>query len=130
MNTPSDTTRLRIRLYFPNGTMFGPGKADLLALIGQTGSIAAAGRKLGMSYKRAWGLVDTMNNMFGEPLVTSSRGGAAHGGATVTETGERVLALYRKLQENSRSASATEIATLQGLLTRSESQPLDIAKQK
>jgi len=107
---------LRIRLYFSNGSMFGPGKADLLTLISETGSIAAAGRRLGMSYKRAWGLVDTMNTMFAEPLVESSRGGASHGGATVTATGERVLSLYRRLEANTRSGSAREIEGLEGLL--------------
>ncbi|MGD9668980.1 MAG: winged helix-turn-helix domain-containing protein [Hyphomicrobiaceae bacterium] len=114
--TPVNNTRLRIRLYFSSGSMFGPGKADLLALISETGSIAAAGRRLGMSYKRAWGLVETMNTMFAEPLVESSRGGASHGGATVTAMGVRVLALYRSLEANTRSGSASEIASLERML--------------
>jgi len=80
MTGSPNQTRLSIRPYLPNSAMFGPGKADLLALISETGSIAAAGRKLGMSYKRAWGRVETMNSMFAEPLVESSRGGASHGG--------------------------------------------------
>lgn len=119
MPAPSHTTRFSIRLYFANGTMFGPGKADLLALIAETGSIAAAGRQLGMSYKRAWGLVETMNAMFAEPVVESSRGGATHGGATVTKTGERVLALYRRLETKTRSASASEVGSLEKLLAPS-----------
>ena len=97
--------------------MFGPGKADLLTLIAETGSISAAGRKLGMSYKRAWGLVETMNAMFAEPLVASSRGGATHGGAAVTENGARVLTLYRELEANTRSGSASEIEELETLLS-------------
>ncbi len=116
MTAEPTSTRLRIRLYFANGTMFGPGKADLLAYICETGSIAAAGRKLGMSYKRAWGLVETMNAMFGEPVVESSRGGVSHGGARVTETGERVLELYRRLEANTRAASVAEIDRLESLL--------------
>lgn len=127
MATDSDTTRLRIRLYFKNGTMFGPGKADLLALIAKTGSIAAAGRELGMSYKRAWGLVDTMNAMFEQPVVESSRGGAQHGGATLTATGERVLALYRSLEANTRLASVTELDGLEGLLAAPPIEQPDIS---
>lgn len=122
------TTRLRIRLYFPNGSMFGPGKADLLALISETGSIAAAGRRLGMSYKRAWGLVDTMNTMFAEPLVESSRGGASHGGATLTPAGERVLLLYRRLEAKTRSGSAAEIAGLEDMLAQIVAASADMSK--
>ncbi len=121
------TTRLRIRLYFSNGSMFGPGKADLLTLISETGSIAAAGRRLGMSYKRAWGLVDTMNTMFAEPLVESSRGGASHGGATLTATGARVLALYRGLEANTRSGSTAEIESLEQLLAPPAAEPTDMS---
>ena len=109
-------TRLRIRLYFSNGTMFGPGKADLLSEISKTGSIAAAGRQLGMSYKRAWGLVETMNAMFAAPVVESSRGGARHGGATLTDTGVRVLSLYRSVEAGAWGSSATEIEALRQML--------------
>lgn len=116
MSKKPKLSRLRIRLYFEGGSMFGPGKADLLALIAETGSIAAAGRRLGMSYKRAWTLVETMNGMFAEPLVESSRGGAQHGGARLTENGHRVLALYRRLEANTRSASAAEIHSIERLL--------------
>lgn len=117
MITTTHSTRLRIRLYFENGSMFGPGKADLLALIAETGSISAAGRRLGMSYKRAWGLVETMNAMFAEPLVASSRGGATHGGATLTENGARVLALYRGLEAKTRAGAESEIGELEALLS-------------
>lgn len=127
MPATTRATRLRIRLYFSNGSMFGPGKADLLSLISETGSIAAAGRRLGMSYKRAWGLVETMNTMFAEPLVESSRGGATHGGATVTVTGERVLGLYRSLEVNTRSGSAAEIECLEQMLAASNDEATDIS---
>jgi molybdate transport system regulatory protein len=119
MKKPARTSRLRIRLYFEDGSMIGPGKADLLALIGETGSIAAAGRRMGMSYKRAWGLVDVLNSMFDQPLVESSRGGAKRGGATLTASGERVLALYRDLEDKSRRASAREIEALEAMLGES-----------
>jgi molybdate transport system regulatory protein len=119
MKKAARASRLRIRLYFEDGSMIGPGKADLLALIGETGSIAAAGRRMGMSYKRAWGLVDVLNSMFEEPLVESSRGGAKRGGATLTPAGERVLALYRDLEDKSRRASAREIEALEAMLGES-----------
>lgn len=125
MTDDPTATRIRIRLYFDNGSMFGPGKADLLALIEETGSIAAAGRRLEMSYKRAWGLVEAMNAMFQTPVVESSRGGAKHGGATLTQTGRRVLALYRSLETNTRSASNAEIRGLQDLLGAPENAAAD-----
>ncbi len=103
---------LRLRYVFAAGTMLGPGKADLLEAIRTTGSIAAAGRRMGMSYKRAWTLVETLNDIFREPLVERSRGGAGHGGAKLTATGEEVLALYRRLEARSLEAAETEIARL------------------
>lgn len=94
----------------------GPGKAELLELIEATGSISAAGRAMGMSYKRAWQLVDTMNAMFRAPLVVSSRGGAQGGGAVLTQDGRIVLAQYRALEEKARAAGAENIETLQSML--------------
>lgn len=110
--------------------MLGPGKADLLAMIAETGSIAAAGRRMGMSYKRAWSLVDVMNSMFEAPLVASSRGGASHGGATLTETGETVLALYRRLEVKSQAGAEQEIEALEALATPTDDGDVDIAQGK
>jgi len=112
---PSDP-RFRLRLHFAPGGMLGPGKAELLERIARTGSIAAAGREMGMSYKRAWQLVETMNAMFREPLVESTRGGARGGGAEVTETGQAVLAEFRGLEDTARKAGADHIARLQAML--------------
>ena len=75
----------------------GSGKVDLLAAIAQTGSIAAAGRLMGMSYRRAWLLVETMNSCFREPLVVSVKGGKQGGGAHLTPMGQQVLELYRSM---------------------------------
>lgn len=126
--SPSGNTRMRIRLYFDGGGMFGPGKADLLTGIDATGSIAAAGREMGMSYKRAWTLVETMNAMFREPLVVSQRGGAKHGGAVLTEAGRRVLQTYRTLESNTRKATASEVTALETLLAEPAAQPAAPAK--
>lgn len=96
--------------------MIGPGKADLLERIGATGSIAAAGRGMGMSYKRAWSLVETLNAMFREPLVESSRGGPGGGGASLTPAGQAVLAHYRAFEAVAARAGEAEIGALAGLL--------------
>jgi molybdate transport system regulatory protein len=108
-------TTLRLRILFDEA-MLGPGKAELLARIAETGSIAAAGRQMGMSYKRAWMLVEEMNAAFRDPLVTSTRGGPGGGGAQLTETGARVLGLYRGIVKTARAAAATDIAALEAML--------------
>lgn len=100
---------LRFRIVLDAEHALGPGKADLLETIAQTGSISAAGRALGMSYKRAWQLVDNLNRSFAQPLVQASKGGGRGGGATLTPTGIRVLAAYRSLQRKIAKAAATEI---------------------
>ncbi|MEM7499455.1 MAG: LysR family transcriptional regulator [Pseudomonadota bacterium] len=107
---------LRLRLVWPGRGMLGPGKADLLALIEETGSISAAGRAMGMSYKRAWTLVSTLNEMFSEPLVERARGGAHGGGAALTDTGRSVLAHYRVLETRVAEAGAADIAAISALM--------------
>ncbi|MCU0984055.1 MAG: LysR family transcriptional regulator [Acetobacteraceae bacterium] len=103
---------LHIRVDLVPGISFGPGKADLLQGIAETGSIAAAGRRLGMSYKRAWSLVETLNGMFRDPLVSATKGGAAGGGASLTPAGEMVLARYRAIQARAAEAAAADLAAL------------------
>lgn len=101
-----------LRVDFSPGVRLGPGKADLLEGIRDTGSIAAAGRRMGMSYKRAWMLVEAMNAMFVAPLVTSTKGGRAGGGAELTEAGLAVLSAFRAMEDRLRRDSAAEIAML------------------
>ncbi|SDH41430.1 winged helix-turn-helix domain-containing protein [Alloyangia pacifica] len=122
--------RLRLRILFGTDAMLGPGKADLLEHIRATGSIAAAGRAMAMSYKRAWSLVEEMNRAFRAPLVDSSRGGAKGGGAHLTATGEEVLANYRALEDIIAEAGADRIETLQGLLRDAPTAPPDIPEGK
>lgn len=105
-----------LRLLRPDGLRFGPGKAQLLAQIAATGSITAAGLAMGMSYKRAWGLVEEMNAMFHDPLVVTSRGGAKGGGAVLTETGRRVLAHFQNLEAILATTGAQDLAALQDLM--------------
>ena len=87
----------RLRILSGRDIALGPGKADLLEGIAATGSISAAAREAGMSYRRAWILVDTMNACFAKPLVMTAKGGAEHGGARLTPTGKKVVARYRRL---------------------------------
>ena len=89
--------KIKIQLYCGDEIAMGPGKADLLDAIAATGSISAAARHLGMSYRRAWLLVDVMNRCWRAPLVATAPGGFRHGGARLTPSGEEVLAFYRAL---------------------------------
>jgi len=91
-------------------TRLGPGKIDLLEAIGETGSISGAGRRLGMSYRRAWLLVDEVNKLFVRPLVVSSVGGAHGGGAELTDFGRALVAAYRRIEERTRTAIREELA--------------------
>ncbi|MDX2258424.1 MAG: LysR family transcriptional regulator [Hyphomicrobiaceae bacterium] len=127
MTRRSRPAGLRIRLVFSTGGWIGPGKADLLDGIRETGSIAAAGRRLGMSYKRAWSLTETLNTMFAEPLVESSRGGAQHGGARLTVTGERILDAYRLIERKAERSTKAEIAAIEALLTNAA---VDMSEKK
>lgn len=96
--------------------MIGPGKAELLDRIGQTGSIAAAGRAMGMSYKRAWMLTEALNAMFRAPLVASTRGGPGGGGAELTDLGRKVLALYRGFEAEAVKAGSPQLDAMRALL--------------
>lgn len=91
--------KLKAQIILGDEIAMGPGKADLLDAIAQTGSISAAGRALGMSYRRTWLLVDTMNRCWKEPLVETATGGSHGGGARLTDLGKRVVHSYRDMQQ-------------------------------
>lgn len=108
---------IKIRIpYAGTVSAMGPGKADLLEAIARCGSISAAARDMGMSYKRAWDLVDTMNKCFREPLVVTATGGSHGGGAQVTEFGHGVLRRYRDLVAKANHSVAAELDELMGML--------------
>lgn len=90
--------KLKAQLFCGSEIAMGPGKADLLEAIEREGSISAAGRALGMSYRRTWMLVDTMNRCWSEPLVEAVPGGGRDRGAHVTAFGKQVLQAYRELE--------------------------------
>jgi molybdate transport system regulatory protein len=104
----------RFRIVCGKEIAFGPGKADLLEHIAETGSIGKAASRMGMSYMRAWTLVQMMNRCFKKPLVLATHGGEGGGGAALTETGMQILALYRQLEAK---ASAATRATSKRLLS-------------
>jgi molybdate transport system regulatory protein len=118
MRKPVDPPRLRFRLALGRSIAVGPGKADLLAAIAETGSISAAGRSMGMSYKKAWYLIDTMNQCFREPLVIANKGGSSRGGAQLTAMGERVLELYRSIEKQAAKAAARDLDAFSELVVK------------
>ena len=91
-------TRLTIRIDFDNGTSLGPGKVRLLELVAQTGSIRKAAAGMKMSYRKAWLLLKALKDTFGDPLVETTTGGRAGGGARLTPLGRFVVARYRALE--------------------------------
>lgn len=103
---------LRFRLLLDADHAIGPGKTDLLEAVAATGSISAAGRRMGMSYKRAWQLVDALNHSFALPLVTTSKGGQRGGGAELTPTGRRVLDTYRAIERKAQKLLSSELRQL------------------
>jgi molybdate transport system regulatory protein len=116
------TLKLKAQILCGDEIAMGPGKADLLEAIARVGSITRAGQAMGMSYRRAWLLVDAMNRCWASPLVETSAGGAKGGGARLTETGREVLAAYRMLEASIAAAAHDGEATL-ARLARSEPLP-------
>ncbi|AOU97245.1 LysR family transcriptional regulator [Acidihalobacter yilgarnensis] len=106
----------RIRILLGTVIALGPGKADLLEAIESTGSISAAARHMNMSYRRAWVLVDTMNQSFRTPLVDTATGGSGGGGAQLTPGGREILQRYRSMEHKARMAIADDIEALELLL--------------
>jgi molybdate transport system regulatory protein len=104
--------RLSIRVELAPGVRIGPGKVLLLEEIARGGSISAAGRKLRMSYRRAWELVEDLNRGLGTTVVVTAAGGAGGGGARLTEAGQAVVREYRKLEAASGAAAAPHLAAL------------------
>lgn len=94
----------------------GPGKIDLLAAIHKNGSISKAAKAMGMSYKRAWSLTDTMNQSFEAPLVETSKGGPKGGGAMLTPLGQTVLNHYRLIEDKMAASAKPEIDEILSLL--------------
>jgi len=109
-------THLSIRIDLASGARIGPGKIALLEAIRSTGSISAAARSIGMSYRRAWLLVDEINQTLREPAVKAETGGVRGGGAVVTPVGERIVDLYRLIESQARTAAGEEFRAIGKLI--------------
>jgi molybdate transport system regulatory protein len=100
---------LTLRVLGTRTPAMGPGKAELIARIGETGSISAAARAMGMSYRRAWQLVEALNQDFRQPVIATAIGGTRGGGARVTPFGERLLARFRAMEHKASTAIAADL---------------------
>jgi molybdate transport system regulatory protein len=108
--------RLTLRVDFGTDRAIGPGKVLLLEAIRDTGSISQAGRSLGMSYRRAWLLVDDMNRCFREPVVMAQPGGSQGGGAALTAFGQKVVQKYRAIETQATAATKPQLHDLEASL--------------
>ncbi|HVJ62521.1 MAG TPA: LysR family transcriptional regulator [Tahibacter sp.] len=110
--------RFHLRVLIDEKAALGPGKADLLEAIRDTGSISGAGRRMRMSYRRAWQLIDALNTDFGAPVVETLTGGKGGGGAQLTPLGDEVLTRYRRIEAACADAIASDVAALRKRLVR------------
>ncbi len=113
---PGSAAVLYLRVDFGEHGALGPGKTRLMELIAETGSISAAGRAMGMSYRRAWLLVDSLNAAFAEPLVAKQTGGSGGGGAVLTRLGRDVVGRYRRIERRAASAGRADLEALTAAL--------------
>lgn len=111
---PAVTGLTHLRVTLSGDFYMGPGRADLMTLIAETGSISEAAKRMGMSYKRAWSLVQALNEGFGAPLISAARGGKTQG-AGLTDAGREVLDRYRGMQAATRQAISRDLDALQAL---------------
>jgi molybdate transport system regulatory protein len=110
--------RIVLKLDFGDGRTVGPGKIRLLELINECGSIAAAGRAMGVSYRRAWLLVDSLNTSFAQPAVATHLGGRGGGGAALTAFGRDLAKTYRDMERDARDVVEARLLALEAALTK------------
>ncbi len=107
-----------LRIVLDGKPVFGPGRADLLEGIAETGSIAASGRRMRMSYARAWNLAEELNMLFRTPLIDAAKGGAGGGGARLTPRGQKLRDAYRAMETKTEAAIAEELAIVRRALRK------------
>ncbi|HRO50497.1 MAG TPA: LysR family transcriptional regulator [Hyphomicrobium sp.] len=110
---PLSRASLRLRIVFSEERKIGPGKVDLLETIARTGSISSAARELGMSYRRAWLLMDEFGRLFKRPILTTAAGGAHGGGAELTDFGRAVIAAYRRMEDRTAEVVRSELVAFE-----------------
>ena len=108
----SSNAHIRVRIDFDSGSSLGPGKIALLERIAVCGSLSQAARDLGLSYRRAWNLLDDLNHAFAEPVVATATGGAHGGGAQVTDFGTALIGRYRKVEAAAEVAAKRQFRML------------------
>lgn len=123
-------TRMLLRLYLQGRRPLGPGKIQLLAAIRDEGSISAAARSMRMSYRSAWLLVDSMNELFRKPVVTTTHGGRGGGAATVTSFGRQLITRYETMEQSARQAIARDLTWLERSVASAPSRPSSEAPAK
>lgn len=116
MSRPTTAAAPQLRVLLGAATAMGPGKAALVDAIGRTGSISGAARDMGMSYRRAWQLVETMNQCFVHPLVETATGGRGGGGARVTDFGREVVRRYRVMESKAARSVAADMKALEDMM--------------
>jgi molybdate transport system regulatory protein len=114
-----ETLKLTLRVDLGTGRALGPGKIRLLEAIDKTGSIAQAGRSLGMSYRRAWLLVDDMNNCFRDPVIEAQRGGSRGGGATLAPLGKELVERFHAIEADALVAISKHLHDIKASLKSS-----------
>jgi molybdate transport system regulatory protein len=117
METPMAKPIIRFRVDFDTAHSVGPGKIELLEHIRETGSLSQAGREIGMSYRRAWLLLDSVNTSFRQPAVATNVGGKAGGGATLTDFGAALVDTYRQLEREFNATAAKRFASISSAVT-------------
>ena len=111
----------KLRILLGAAVALGPGKVALLEAVDKSGSITGAARYMGMSYRRAWKLIEAMNNDFKVPLIATSSGGRGGGGALVTKAGFDALNRYRSMETKAEQAVENEISDFADLLKTAKS---------
>lgn len=117
MDADPPHANLSLRIKLGPDSFLGPGKVGLLKRIDRLGSISAAARDMGMSYRRAWLLIDSLNRVLSEPVLATEPGGKKGGGASLTPTGRRLLNLYLAIEERSSREASKDLRDLELLLS-------------
>ncbi len=114
---PRGAPRLSLRIKFGDKFHLGPGKIQLMELIDELGSISAAGRAMGMSYRRAWMIIDAVNAAAISPVVVKQTGGSGGGGAVLTELGREIVKRYRNVERRAEKGSADDLTALSNAIS-------------
>jgi molybdate transport system regulatory protein len=123
-------TRLSIRIDFePSGSALGPGMAQLLERVAELGSIRRAAASMGMSYRKAWLLIQEVQKTFDGQVVKAEAGGVSGGGTVLTELGNSLLIIYRRVENRAAAAAEGELKLLSQMV-RANAAPRRAGRRK